>query len=143
MSVNSKVSEDLINAYSKAIYKISFANTKCEFKVGQVSLCMADILIRNQATSATLLTAFNPLSVVHSMRQNLKRHKELLNLLVNLDVRFVDATGEDPAGIWSPELGFLIFNLGRDKSDSLALQFEQNAYVLIDESGMAELRLVL
>lgn len=140
MNSNSDISHALIQAYQSAIYRI-YSSPKCVLKVGEMSKCASELLAKNHARSATILTAFNPYSDLYSDEQNLFRHRALFLKIKQLEVSFLDASGEDQIGTWKPERGYCIFDLDRTDSLELAKQFAQNAYIFIDSKGLVSLEL--
>jgi hypothetical protein len=83
------------------------------------------------ALTATILTAWNPLGEEKSKEENDQAQGELLAAIRERELRYLPASGEDPAAIWQPEPGFCVFNLPDDVLDDWLVQFQQNAAVRI------------
>lgn len=140
MSSRSDISYSLIQAYQTAVYRIH-SSPECILKAAEISECAHELLIKHHASSATILTAFNPYSNLLSNEINLARHHELLLHIKRLGITYLDASGEDQIGNWKPERGYCLFNLGKARSVEMAKIFEQNAYIFIDSSGLVSLEL--
>lgn len=81
------------------------------------------------AQSATILTAWNPLSEEKSREENDRAQAELLAQIREGEFRWLPATGQDPAGTWQPEPGFCIFDVPQETLDRWLVKFRQNAAV--------------
>jgi hypothetical protein len=88
-------------------------------------------LERMGALTASILTAWNPLGEEKSAAENDQAQAELLAAIRELELRYLPASGEDPAAIWQPEPGFCVFNLPDDVLDDWLVKFRQNAAVQI------------
>ena len=92
------------------------------------------------ADSATVLTAWNPLGVEKPPAVNQRAQEQLLSAIRARALRWLPATGEDPAGTWEPEPGFCVFDAPGDVLDEWLVIFRQNAAVRVARD--ADCRLV-
>jgi hypothetical protein len=92
------------------------------------------------AQSATILTAWNPLGEEKPPADNERAQEELLSAIRARELRWLPATGEDPAGKWDPEPGFCVFDAPDALLDEWLLIFRQNAAVRVERER--ECRLV-
>lgn len=91
------------------------------------------------AQSATILTAWNPLGEQQSDAENERAQEELLSAIRARELRWLPATGEDPAGNWDPEPGFCVFDAPGDVLDQWLGLFRQNAAVRVERDGACRL----
>jgi hypothetical protein len=86
-------------------------------------------LEKRGAQSATILTAWNPLGEEKSAAENARAQEALLSAIRARDLRWLPASGEDPAGAWQPEPGFCVFDVPDEVLDEWLVVFRQNAAV--------------
>jgi hypothetical protein len=86
-------------------------------------------LERMGARSATILTAWNPLGEEKSPAENEQAQAALRAAIDEQALRWLPASGEDPAGTWQPEPGFCVFDIPNDMLDGWLVRFRQNAAV--------------
>ncbi|MDO5101809.1 MAG: DUF3293 domain-containing protein [Lautropia sp.] len=91
-------------------------------------------LDRHQATSASILTAWNPFGRNLSAEENDARQTRLLAAIQASGLPWLPARGEDPTGSWAPEPGFCVFNASPELLLQWLVDFEQNAAVRQDIS---------
>lgn len=84
-----------------------------------------------RAASATVLTAWNPLGEEKSPGDNLRAQEALLSAIRARDLRWLNATGEDPTGAWAPEPGFCVLDVPAAILDGWLVIFRQNAAVRV------------
>lgn len=83
------------------------------------------------AQSATIMTAWNPLGEETPVAENDRTQAQLLSSVRAHHLRWLPATGEDPAGVWKPEPGFCVFDLPEEVLDQWLVIFRQNAAVRV------------
>lgn len=81
------------------------------------------------ARTATILTAWNPLGQEKSQAENDRAQEHLLASIRERELRWLPASGEDPAGGWQPEPGFCVFDVPDPVLDHWLVRFRQNAAV--------------
>jgi hypothetical protein len=91
---------------------------------------------------AVFITASNPLSVPHSVGENLAACARLRDELLRRSCRaeqIVDGEGRDITGTWPGEKSFLVLGLDLEISKQLGREFRQNALVWADEDAIPRL----
>jgi hypothetical protein len=96
-------------------------------------------LDRRHATTAVVVTAHNPRSVVLSDTENRARHAELTALLDASGHDYALGEGRDPTGAWKAELECVVFGIPVETGLKLARRFAQNAIVFVTKDGVPEL----
>ena len=96
-------------------------------------------LEKKGAQSATILTAWNPLGEEKAREENDRAQRQLLADIEAAQLRWLPASGEDPAGAWQPEPGFCVFDLAGEKLDEWLAAFRQNAAVRITRDDKCRL----
>ena len=81
------------------------------------------------ATSATVLTAWNPLGQEQPEAENRRAQEALLSAIRARALGWLNATGEDPTGSWEPEPGFCVLDVPDAVLDEWLVIFRQNAAV--------------
>lgn len=81
------------------------------------------------ATSATILTAWNPMGQDQPEAENRRAQEALLSAIRARALRWLNATGEDPTGSWEPEPGFCVLDVPDAILDKWLVIFRQNAAV--------------
>jgi hypothetical protein len=97
------------------------------------------VLDQRQATTAVVVTAYNPRSVVLSEAENAARHVALTALLEARGHDYALGEGRDPTGHWKPELECVVFGIPVETGLELARRFEQNAIVFVEKGGVPAL----
>lgn len=87
------------------------------------------------ADSATILTAWNPLGEEKPAAANARAQEDLLSAIRARNLRWLPATGEDPAGTWEPEPGYCVFDAPDKVLDEWLVIFGQNAAVRVARDG--------
>jgi len=100
-------------------------------RIGDAPAIHADWLQRINAESATILTAWNPLGKEKSRQENDRAQAELRAAIGAPDLRWLPASGQDPAGTWEPEPGFCVFDVPDALLDQWLVRFRQNAAVQV------------
>jgi hypothetical protein len=108
-------------------------------RVGQRSATLDRLLASQGASSAALITAFNPGSQPRGLSANRAAHRRLLALVRRGGWRHLPYEARDPGGVWAVEEGLLIFGLGPAQARRLGRRFRQNAILLVRRGGATEL----
>lgn len=117
-----------VSAYETTNY-FAHADKPILLRVGDSPAIRAHWLQRINARSATILTAWNPLGETNSPEQNDRAQAELLAAIDTAELRWLPASGQDPAGTWEPEPGFCVFDVPEELLDEWLVRFRQNAAV--------------
>jgi hypothetical protein len=137
---DSCLSEELLVAYRATDYVV-FVESEVHVHVDRTSPQVESMMRDIGARSAVIVTAWNPFSRPLSDAENDSRNELLRQRIAQLGLQSLSAEGRDPSGQWKAEQSFLAFDVSTDMVDSMLVEFEQNAVVLVDESGSASLLL--
>lgn len=89
--------------------------------------------------SAAFLTAWNPGSQSLPFDENLDRQADLLTAIEEQRLNYFVGRGEHPEEGWSED-SYLVLGIDEDGARELAARFGQLAYLVINLSGVPELR---
>jgi hypothetical protein len=130
------IAAELLSAYEATDFVVLDGGGEWILNVGVPSARMDRLLGRHGATTAVIITAFNPRSRVLAPDENAARHRALVRLLEERGLPFLHGEGRDPAGHWIPETECIVFGVSLADGLELARRFGQNAVVFI-ERGQA------
>lgn len=102
-------------------------------RVGHASVAMDSAFRDNGTTHAIVVTACNPFSETTDPRANELRRHMLRDELQRAGLPVCHAEGRDPAGVWPPEPGLLVFGTSRELEDRLLRDYEQHAIVVVEQ----------
>ncbi|MGE0800309.1 MAG: DUF3293 domain-containing protein [Lautropia sp.] len=105
---------------------------RLHLRIGDPAARHAGWLAGNAATSATILTAWNPFGEELDAAQNDAAQSRLQAAIAASGLRSLPASGEDPRGLWAPEPGFCVLDASDALVDDWLRTFRQNAAVRID-----------
>jgi hypothetical protein len=130
----------LIAAYRATDYVVFMAEGgEVTLNIGRPNAAFDRVLDRRGATTAVVVTAYNPRSVVLSESENRARHAELTALLEARGYGYGLGEGRDPAGQWKPELECVVFGIPLETGLEIARRFAQNAIVFVRKGEAPEL----
>ena len=132
MITTKTVHPNLVRAYREAIYIVNEGDDAIALKVGEVSPALAALMHVHKATTAAILTAYNPYSEIQPSAENERRQAALVAELKATAVVCFDAIGSDPNGDWEPEASTLALGISLVEAERLADQFGQNAFIWIN-----------
>lgn len=133
--MTSKLDPELLRAYAETDYIVS-DDPPLVLRVAEQNDDARILLASFGVTTAAFLTAWNPRSEKLSEDENLDRQMELLSEIEARRLNYLVGYGE--RGEWR-EYSYLILGIDRQGASELALQFEQNAYVWLDDAGVPAL----
>ena len=126
----------LIEAYRATDYVLFVGDgPDVTLKIGRANPDFDAVLDLRRATTAVVITAYNPRSVVLSEAENRARHAQLTALLDARGYVYAPGEGRDPTGGWKAELECVVFDLPLDAALEIARRFEQNAIVHVERGG--------
>jgi nitrile hydratase accessory protein len=128
---------DLLDAYRAAIYRID----GIDLKIGVANEAVAALLAQHDVTSAVFVTAFNPFSQVLAPEENAARQRGLIERVGQMGLRALSGEGIDPMNEWTAEASLFVLGATPGIADTLMREFEQNAVVHVDQSGVPQLLL--
>lgn len=136
------ISPELLGAYRAAIYVIYGGGESIVLKIDEVNQGLAVLMKKYGVTSAALITAFNPHSLLSTAEENVRSHNALIADIYALRLKSLNAVGSDPSHVWSSEPSILILGISLMDAERLADRYEQNAFVWISsDDGFASLNL--
>lgn len=126
---------ELLAAYLETDYFIS-DDPPLLMKIGEQNGDLQILLASFSVDQAAFITAWNPRSQKLSNDENDDRQSALLSEIEQLRHNYLVAYGE--RADWR-EYSYLVLGISKQNASDLAQQFEQNAYVWIDDRGIPEL----
>ena len=129
--------EELEQHYLETTYSVFIDNDKHDIKVDEKTPSKINDLIGNN--TAVILTAWNPRSQVFSLAENKSRNNYLKSALIKNDYSFYDAIGQGNNSSWQAEESFFITGISKEETEKLAVEYGQNAYVLLESKKPASL----
>jgi len=140
--VNLEIPPKLIKAYRQASYVVFEDDEEIVLKVGQVSPKLVSTMKKNEVNCAAFLTAYNPHSRPLELIANQQAQAKLLEQLQSLNINYLVGEGRDDSGNWKAESSVLALGISLQNAEILAQQFQQNAFVWINNlDGLVGLRL--
>jgi len=137
-----EIGSDLLAAYQRTDYVIFEDDGETVVHIGRLDPAIDDLLRRHGAERGTIITAWNPESVLLSDAENAARETELWNWIGEQRLFALAAEGRDPTGAWQPEQSCLIFDIAPDVVATLGRQYGQNAIVHLRLDAAPELELL-
>ena len=132
MIARKTVHPNLVRAYREAIYIVNEGDDAIALKVGEVSPALAALMHDHKATTAAILTAYNPYSEIQPSAENERMQVALVAELKAAATICFDAIGSDSDGNWEPEASALALGISLMEAERLADQFGQNAFIWIN-----------
>jgi hypothetical protein len=129
----------LERAYRSARYVIAASPQPVVLRVDEFSASLQTLLSRQAVTSAAVLTACNPHSVIQTPDWNARAMQSLRAALHALDGRALEGENQDPDGHWPVEPSLLVLGLPRSAVRQLAAQYDQAAFLWIDINAVPRL----
>jgi len=129
------MNQELFDAYLKTKYVVFHSDIVIE--IGKRNFLVEELLKKNGCNECAFITAFNPFSQLLTDNENLKRHQELLNLVI--EYCFFEGEGRGEDSTWKPEKSLFILGITREKAIILGKYFEQNAIVFAESGNCFEL----
>ena len=133
--MKSNLDPELLRAYEETDYIVS-DDPPLVLHVGDQNDDARILLASFGVTTAAFVTAWNPGSKKLSEDDNLDRQMELLSEIEARRLNYLVGYGERDD--WR-EYSYLILGIDRQDASDLALKFEQNAYVWLDDAGVPAL----
>ena len=125
---------DLEQHYLDTIYFVFLDGKQYGIKIGEENLPVVNQLFEKEnETSAAILTAWNPRSQAIDFQQNKLRNNDLYNLLKEKEYSFYEALGKGKDPRWPAEEGYIILGLKKEEAEKIAVNYEQNAYVWLQQ----------
>ncbi len=119
--------ENLNDAYRNAIYKC--LDPRLILRIGVPHPGVDQWLQSWAVETLCILTAYNPVSKVHTDAYNKYHHKKLMKEVTQKGFLCVNGINCDPEGIFPDEATCWIPGMTRDEGKRTALEYHQNAFV--------------
>lgn len=126
---------DLLQAYLETGYIVS-DDPPLLLTIGEPSDDARILLASFGVQTAAFITAWNPGSQLLSEEENEERQLRLLDEIEKRRLNYLLGSGE--RADWR-EYSYFVLGIAHEDADQLARQFQQNAYVWLDEKGIPEL----
>lgn len=140
--MESKLPKETINAYKQAIYIVD-TGPPLEFKIGQDSVLLKNLLKSRGANTAAWITAYNPYGSKQTEEKNKSLQKQLLKIADDKSLDYMTGRGVDSEHKQAPEESLLLFNLPLSIAIEIGQQVNQNAIVWIGEEEIPRLVLLV
>ncbi len=133
--------ESTLATYRKAVYHI-FGEPDIDMEIDAKDECLKTLLAQHGVRSAVFVTAFNPFGEMLDAGVNATRQQRLGAELERMNLRTLSGIGFDPdEAAPHSEASLLVLGASHAVADVLLQDFEQNAVVIVDESGVPQLLL--
>lgn len=140
--LNCAISPELIRAYRAAIYVVYGDGGDIVLKVDEANPDLTALMKKHGITSAALITAFNPHSILSTAKENVRNHNALIADIHALGLKNIAAEGSDPSHVWSSEPSVLVLGIPLDDAEHMADKYKQNAFLWIPSNdGFVSLNL--
>ncbi|HVI88172.1 MAG TPA: DUF3293 domain-containing protein [Dongiaceae bacterium] len=136
------IDAELLAAYQRTDYAIFEVDAETVVRIGRADPAIDGLLTRHGAERGTIITAWNPESVILSDAENAARETELWKWIGENRLFALAAEGRDPTGAWQPEQSCLILDIAADAVATLGRQYGQNAIVHLRLGAAPELELL-
>jgi len=123
---------ELVASYGAALYEVQ-GEPPAVLRIGNAP--PQGWLQQLGASSATLITAWNPFSQALEEAVNLERLYRLIAAVEAAGLRHGPARGCDPSGLWTPEPGLCVLDLPNALARQWLRDFDQFAAVVADEES--------
>lgn len=133
--MKSDLAPELLQAYLETDYFVS-DDPPLLLKIGEENDDAKILLASFAVSTAAFITAWNPGSQVLSEVENDARQAELLSEIEAGRLNYLVGYGEREDWL---EYSYLVLGISREAALALGEQFEQNAFVWLDDRGIPEL----
>ena len=139
--VSTNISSENLESYTNADYYV-YSDPKFILKIGKKNLNLIDLYQKFNASQASFLTAYNPISQEMTFEQNESMNNKLETLLVKMNYPFILAEGVCPESQFPGEKSFLVFGTELLIAKELGNKFQQNAVLWINKDAIPQLILL-
>lgn len=136
MTMNAHTDE----AYRATTYRVLVPGEEpIDLRIGECSHMLDGLLAKHGCDSWAFITAWNPHSQQRAAEENARRQAELVSVIRERGWIFLEAMGIPADPKWQPEASVLVLGIPREEAVEIATRFRQNAIVVGERGGMAEL----
>jgi len=116
-------------------------NANIQIKIDALNPDLDSFLIDNNAFQWVYLSADNPQSNLVTPAENQRNRKKLLKYCKDQKLRYWPGLAVPATDNWPPEENLLILDIDQRRGDTLAVLFDQKAYLHGRLNGVAHLRI--
>jgi hypothetical protein len=131
MNVRTEIPPELVEAYRATLFRCGEGSDAFVLRIGAHSAALEGLYKAVGVSTAAYVTAFNPRSEAQSADVNATAHARLGAELAASGYGFVEGAGEDPDGIWSAELSYLVLGIELEAAEEVGRRYAQNAIVWV------------
>lgn len=135
----SELSADLVSNYFRASYQVGMGIDTFALHIDQYSEPMFQLMLARNVSNAAIITAYNPLSQIQSVKKNQTAHAKLMETLKRYSKSLIDSVNIDSFGIWPEEKSVCVLGIDLEMTRSLGREFKQNAVVWVDKDAVPRL----
>lgn len=128
----SQLPDGLVGAYLDTDYIFEYSGQEYTMQIGELCVCLDQLLTKRAMSSAAFLTAFNPLGEELSLQENMQRQRQLIESIVSAGLDWYGGRGQGRDKLWPPEPSILVVGMTKPVADECGQRFAQNAYVLYE-----------
>ena len=136
------IAADKVRAYRATDYRLGHTTQDIVLAPGLRSDRLAELFASKSVTRGAFLTAFNPLGNQKSDTENDQAHAQLVTVLTDLGLEFIEGSGGEEGSHWPAEKSLFALGLSREGATSIGRQFDQDAIVWVGDSAVPELVLL-
>ena len=137
-----RISADKVRAYRATDYRFGHTTLDIVLAPGLRSSRLAALFASKSVTCGAFLTAFNPLGTQRADTENDQAHAQLVTVLTDLGLEFIEGSGSEEGTHWPAEKSLFALGLSREGATSIGQQFDQDAIVWVGDSAVPELVLL-
>ena len=124
----SAIPASLIQAYEATEYRV-LEPIAFTMKIGRHSAELETLYRRTGASTATVITAWNPRSEKKTDAENAAAQASLIADLAAAGLAHLPALGADPKGEWKGEVSLLVLDATKETVEALGRKYGQNCIV--------------
>ena len=136
------IAADKVRAYRATDYRLGHTTQDIVLAPGLRSSRLAKLFASKSVTCGAFLTAFNPLGTKRSDTENVQAHAQLVTVLTDLGLEFIEGSGSEEGTHWPAEKSLFALGLSREGAILIGRQFDQDAIVWVGDSAVPELVLL-
>jgi len=130
------IDPDLAQIYARAVYLVDWGRRGLVLRPGEA---VPHWRLHFGVQPAAFLTACNPRGQVLLAADNTAAMARLREQVALAGLRWLEGEGRSAEGDWPPEASLLILGITASAAHKLAVDFRQNALLLIDTEGSVTL----
>ncbi|WP_445733324.1 DUF3293 domain-containing protein [Mariniflexile sp.] len=138
-NANTKLPDELINAYFHAVFNVFFNGKLIALQIGRKSTDLLDIYRATKSDCFAFVTAFNPNGALNSQEINRSMQSRLIQAVSVMGYSFYEGFGCDINGEWPKEDSIFIPKIDFNTACDIGNKFSQNAIVYGDSYAIPKL----